>query len=61
MKELSTTIQMSSAFLHGSVKGPLMFPLFVNDLQDALKALTPLFADDAFSLSAQCTVAVNET
>ncbi len=62
MKELSGTIPMGSAFPHGSVKGPLVFVLFVNDLQDALKALTLLFVGDVFFChSAQCTVAVNET
>ncbi len=61
MKELSRTIPMSSAFPNGSVIGPLVFVLFVNDLQDALKALTQLFVGDVFSPSAHCTVAVNET
>ncbi len=30
----------------GSVIRPLLSPLFVNDLRDALEALTLLFADD---------------
>ncbi len=34
-----------------SVIGPLLFLLFENDLQDALKALTRLFADDVKMLT----------
>ncbi len=43
--ELSRTIPMRSGISQGSVIGPLLFLLFVNDLLNALKALTPLFAD----------------
>ncbi len=37
---------MHSGGPQGSVIGPLLFLLFVNDLPDALEALTLLFADD---------------
>ncbi len=38
---------MHSGVLQGSVIGPLLFLLFVNDLPDVLEALTLHFADDA--------------
>ncbi len=37
---------MHSDAPQGSVIGPLLFLLFVNDLPDILEALTLLFADD---------------
>ncbi len=40
-------IPMHSGVSQGSVIGPLLFPLFVNDLPDVLEPLTLLFADDA--------------
>ncbi len=36
---------MHSGDLQASVKGPLLFRIFVNDLPDVLEALTLLFAD----------------
>ncbi len=44
--DLSRTIPMRSGISQGSVIGPLLFLLFVNDLLDALNALTLLFADE---------------
>ncbi len=37
---------LHSGALQGSVIGPLLYLLFVNDLPDVLEALTLLFADD---------------
>ncbi len=44
--EHSGAIPMHSGVARGSVIGPLMFLLFVNDVTDVLEALTLLFADD---------------
>ncbi len=44
--EHSGAIPMHSGVPQGSVIGPLLFLLFVNDLQDVLERMTLLFADD---------------
>ncbi len=44
--ELSGTILMRSGVPQGSVIGSFLYLLFVNDLPDALEALTLLFADE---------------
>ncbi len=44
--EHSGAIPMHSGVQQGSVIGPLLFLLFVNDLPDVLDALTLLFEDD---------------
>ncbi len=44
--EHSGAIPMRSGVLQGSLIGPLLFLIFVNDLPDALEALALLFADD---------------
>ncbi len=44
--EHSGATPMHSGVPKGSVIGPLLFPLFVNDLTDILETLTLLFADD---------------
>ncbi len=42
--ELSGGTSMPSGAAHGSVISPHLYPLFVNDLSDALEGLTTLFA-----------------
>ncbi len=42
---------MHSGFPQGSVIGPLLFPLFVNDCPDVLEALMLLFADDVIMVT----------
>ncbi len=44
--ELSRTISMCTSVLRCSVMGPLLLPIFVNDLPDTLEALTLFSADD---------------
>ncbi len=44
--EHSGTIPMHSGVPQGSVIGPLLFLLFMNDLPDVLEALPLLFSDD---------------
>ncbi len=45
--EHSGAIPMRSGVRQGSVMGPLLFRLFVNDLPDVLETLTLLLEDDA--------------
>ena len=43
----SDPAQVTSGVLQGTVLGPLLFLLYVNDLPDNLKSSIRLFADDA--------------
>ncbi len=45
-EEHSGAIPMHSGVPQGSVIGPLLFRLFVNDIPDVLETMTLLFADD---------------
>ena len=45
--ELSDWIQVTSGIPQGSVLGPILFVIFVNDMPDVLKNCCKLFADDA--------------
>ncbi|KAL9989596.1 hypothetical protein ACROYT_G004161 [Oculina patagonica] len=47
----SNTAQVTSGMPQGTVLGPLLFLLFVNDLPDNLKSSIRLFADDALLYS----------
>ncbi len=51
--EYSGAIPMHSGVLQGSVIGPLLILLFVNDLPDVLETLTLLFADDVKMVTQQ--------
>ncbi len=49
--EHSGAIPMHSGVPQGSMIGPLLFLLFVNDLPDVLETMTLLFADDVKMVS----------
>ena len=45
--ELSTCAYAKSGIPHGSVLGPIMFVIFINDMPTAIKNSCMLFPDDA--------------
>ena len=45
--ECSKSVDVTSGVPQGTVLGPLMFLLFINDMQDDLECTLRLFADDA--------------
>ncbi len=51
LSEISGAISMQSCVRKGSVIGPLLFLIFVNDLPEVLETLTLLFADNVKMVS----------
>ena len=52
---------MRSGVPQGSLPGPLLFVLYVNDLPDSVKATAKMFADDTKLYSTISTLADCET
>lgn len=44
--KVSSWAQVKSGIPQGSVLGPILFIIFINDLPDTVKAMTKIFADD---------------
>ena len=46
-REFSSWAQVKSGIPQGSVVGPTLFVMFINDMPDAINSMCQLFADDA--------------
>ena len=54
--QVSQEISIEAGVLQGSILGPLLFLIYINNLSDDLSANAKFFADDTSLLSAICDI-----
>jgi hypothetical protein len=54
----STVCEVSAGVPQGSVLGPFLFLIYINDIGEKLLSLSRLFADDTYIVSIKCEIKI---